>query len=305
MSINDDKKYDLIIVGGGPAGLSAALVASSNFLSCVVIEKESTVGGQIHLADAPVLDVLGQPASNGPELIANFQAQVRVRQEIETKCNTQVIKIDRDNEAWRVECDDGAALRGKSVLLATGTCPRPWGVQGAEALTSTEHARDELAQFAGQAVAVIGGGDEASDLAVCLSKIGAKVHLLVRSTLRARPRFAEPLLAREDIKILENTVVSTMEKAGDTWRLQLSADQSLEVSEIFVRIGVQRVVPDVHPRPEFLSDGRLKIDDQGRTSVPGLYAAGDLSRRPQQWYVAVAMADGVMAARAAEDDAAV
>ena len=305
MSTIDDKKWDLIIVGGGPAGLSAALVASSNFLSCLVIEKESAIGGQIHLADAPVLDVLGQPASNGAELIESFQAQVRERQAIETRCNTQVIKAEKVDETWQVECDDGAVLTGTSLLLATGTCPRPWGVDGAEALASTEHARDELTQFAGQPVAVIGGGDEASDLAVCLSEIGAKVHLLVRSTLRARPRFAEPLLARKDIKILENTVVSTMEKAGDNWRLHLSSDEPIEVSQIFVRIGVQRVVPDVHPRPEFLSDGRLKIDDQGRTSVPGLYAAGDLSRRPQQWYVAVAMADGVMAARAAEDDAAV
>ena len=296
------EKRDLVVIGGGPAGLSAALVASSNFMTCLVLEKSLVIGGQIRLADAPVLDVLGQPADNGLALIEHFRGQIEERSEVSIRCGAGVQTISRTEQGFSLKLDNDQDLIANAIILATGTQPRTLNIPGSDVINSHEHARSIVDEFAGKSVTVIGGGDEASDIAVCLAKAGAKVSVLVRSKLRARPRFSEPLLATEGIEILEEVQATSIESAGAGHTLHLSNGETLAAAEIFVRIGVELAIPDIEPAPNRHEDGRLKIDDFGRTSIPGLYAAGDICRHPEQWYVAVAMADGTIAARAVEDD---
>lgn len=295
---------DFIIIGGGPAGLSAALVAASNQLPCLILEQSSALGGQIRLADAPVLDVLGRRAKNGKKLIKRFCRQIHKRDSIKTRCLSEIVRIRRETACLRLELADGREYSARAVLLATGTRLRQLNIPGEDNLDTFDSARSAMHEYAGQSVVVVGGGDEAADLARCLAEKGAAVTMVLRAHLRARPRFAEPLRSQTGVKLIENVQLSKIEGQAGQRILTLDNRKIIEATEVFIRIGVEPVIPHIEPAIKQASDGRISVDAHGRTSVAGLYAAGDLCRLPEHRYVSVAIADGVIAARTIESQLA-
>lgn len=301
------KDWEFVVVGAGPAGLSAALVASGNGVSTLVLEASPEVGGQISRADARVGDVLGQPVDDGAALAERLRAHARAAGfPIRTGAAVRGIR----NVGGRFELDlvDGEALNARCVLVATGTRPRQLGVPGEARLARDAHARALANGLAGQSAVVVGGGDEAVDTARCLAEAGVRVTLLVRVALRARPRFADPLLARDDVEIRCGARVEAFEWSQGAEPLpsdrleavRLTGGERLQADAAFVRIGAEPVLPPMDPMPECHFDGRLVVDGSGQTSVPGLYAAGDVVRPGAQRYVVVACADGTLVGRAVE-----
>lgn len=294
------RTWDLVVMGGGPAGASAALVAGTNGLRTCLLEAGPALGGQLHWADAPILDVLGHPRASGPELAASFEPQL-LAAGVELRTNTRVDALDRAGDGLLVRLEGGETLRARRVLLATGLRRRTLGVEG-EALT--EQARSPRLQaeaYRGRRVVVVGGGDEAADTARGLGAVGARVTLLARAALRARPTFARPLRAEPAVSIWEGAKVARIVRTEDgALRVELEDGRRLEADAVFVRIGAEPQLPRLGFELRRYEDGRIAVERGGQTSAPGVFAAGDLVYDRGERYVSMAMGSGAVAARAIE-----
>lgn len=290
---------DFVVVGGGPAGLSATLVAHGNAVGVALLEGGPRLGGQLWEADAPIIDVLGQPARDGAELVARLEAHLRgVGAALRTSCRVVAVRSVGDRQL--LELEGGERLEARAVLLATGHRRRRLEIPGAELVTEGP-ARKLAPGLAGRDVVVIGAGDEGADTARCLAEAGARVHLVARSGVKARPLFAEPLARTPGVTLHQGLGVDAFLGAGQLEAVVLSDGHRLPAEAVFVRVGVEPALPELSPAPACGADGILIVDAWGRTSVPGLYAAGDIARPRGQWYVAAALGDGAIVARAVEE----
>lgn len=294
---------DFAVVGGGPAGMSAALVASLNLVDTLLLERSLRLGGQVRWADAPVPDLLGGPAEHGDELADRFAAHL-LGSGAEVRTDTPVAAIRLVEEGFRLTLAAGEELTARRVLLATGLTHRRLGVPGEALANRLDRPRKALDGFRGQAIAVVGGGDEASSLATDLAVHGARVTLLVRHEMRARPKYGDAVRRQPGVDIRLGAVVAELEEDGARLAVELTSGDRLAADECFVRIGVEPALPVLEPRPEQRADGRVRVDAELRTSCPGLFAAGDLVRPAGEHYIATALADGAVVARRVEADLA-
>jgi thioredoxin reductase len=285
--------HDLLIVGAGPAGLSAGLVARGNGLDVHVLEAEREPGGQLRLADHPVVDVLGRPAVDGPALVAELAAHARAAG-VPLTLGHPVRAISRMAEHFVVRGPGEVERHARVVLLATGTRRRSLGVPGEEL-----RARRPPPAWLGQRVVVIGGGDEAVTTAIELARQGVEVTLVARAELRARPPFVRELSAEPRVEVLHHDTLVRFE-AG---RVLLGSGRERAAVHVLVRVGVEVVVPPLalEPLPARTTDGRLVVDADHQTTVPRLFAAGDCTVEGSARYAAVAIGHGAQVARFVEE----
>lgn len=295
--------WDVIIVGGGPAGLAAAIYTAREKLSTLVVEAGVT-GGMMALT-ANVDNYPGYPlGSTGFEIAKNMTDQAKA-------CGAQ-LKYGRVESLQAVDglyqlMVDGQMLVARTVLLATGTTNRKLGLEREDSLIGQGvHycATCDGAFYQDKIVAVIGGGNSAVEEALFLTRFASKIHLLVRNQLTATPVLQQALrVAIEAGKIelhLETSVKQI--KMADGVFAGLEIDQAgqshdLVVDGMFVFIGLV-------PKTEFLA-GQVVVDDQGfikinaqhQTSLPGVFAAGDIVSGSLK-QIAIAVGDGVQAALA-------
>jgi thioredoxin reductase len=296
------ERFDLVVVGGGPAGLSAALVAADADLAVVVLEAAPRIGGQLRSADHPIGDLLGLPAPNGESILRAVEAQVRSSR-LDVRLGQRVVRVAPAAEGLTVELDAAEPLGARRVLLATGLVPRVLGVPGEAELSVPGRVREAAARFAGRRVIVVGGGDEAANTACVLAAAGAKVVLLVRDRLRARRAFRSELWASPRVEVRTGSPIRAFEGSGG--RLEavlLASGERIAADAAVVRIGAEPVLPKVEPLLVAWPDGRVRTDDAGRTSAPRVFAAGDLVVTAERRYVAVAMGLGTIAARAIAEE---
>lgn len=295
--------WDVIIVGGGPAGLAAAIYTAREKLSTLVVEAGVT-GGMMALT-ANVDNYPGYPlGSTGFEIAKNMTDQAKA-------CGAQ-LKYGRVESLQAVDglyqlMVDGQMLVARTVLLATGTTNRKLGLEREDSLIGQGvHycATCDGAFYQDKIVAVIGGGNSAVEEALFLTRFASKIHLLVRNQLTATPVLQQALrVAIEAGKIelhLETSVKQIKMTDGVFAGLEIDqAGQShdLVVDGMFVFIGLV-------PKTEFLS-GQAAVDDQGfikintqhQTNLPGVFAAGDIVSGSLK-QIAIAVGDGVQAALA-------
>ncbi|MEM7582779.1 MAG: NAD(P)/FAD-dependent oxidoreductase [Acidobacteriota bacterium] len=299
---------DLVIVGGGPAGMSAALVASLNGLDTLLLERSPRLGGQVRWADAPVPDLLGGAAEDGNQLADRFAAHLATsRADVRLEVAVSHIELAEDaaaGTAARLELVGAAPVAARRVLLATGMAHRRLNVPGEDLANRVDSPRQVPERWREREIVVVGGGDESSSLATDLADLGARVTFLVRSRLRARPLFRDAVVAQPRVDIREGAVVKQLASDGARIRVELTSGEALSVDDGFVRIGVEPAIPSLTPAIELRSNGHVRVDEQGRTSHPHLFAAGDLVRSPGQHYIAAALAGGTLAARTVEEDLA-
>lgn len=302
----EDKRKDLIIIGSGPAGLSAAVYAQRAMLDQVVIEKGFS-GGQI-VTTEQVDNYLGLFGENGYDLAMRFKDhadQLGV-----PFLEAEVTQIADAGDHKEVHLESGGVLTAKAVILATGANHKLLGVPGEADLTGagvSYCATCDGAFFRNKIVAVVGGGDVALEDALYLSKLCEKVYLIHRrDELRGAKVLQQRVFDAENIEFLGSSQITRItgtnmveqitvedKKSGDT--------RDIALSGVFIAVGME-------PQ-NALVQGLTALDDAGyiiagedcRTSVPGIYAVGDI-RTKQLRQVVTAVADGAVAVSSLEQD---
>ena len=293
--------YDVVIVGGGPAGLTAGLYASRAGLKSLMVER-MIIGGQI-MTTTMVENYPGFPGGiDGPELMQRFQEHC-MEYGLESRSGEVTGLVDEGKT--KLLTIDGEELRCRSVIIASGAEPSKLGLDREEELTGrgvSYCATCDGAFFRNVEVAVIGGGDTAAEEALFLTRFASKVYLIHRrDQLRATRILQDRLNANEKVEILWNKVIDTIE--GDNTGLtgvtlkdtQTGINCNLALSGMFVAIGVV-------PKAEFLAgiltldpDGYVQAGEECITSMPGVFAAGDVRKKILK-QVATAVGDGAVAA---------
>ena len=295
--------YDLIIIGSGPAGLSAAVYGKRAGLKLLVLEKAPMSGGQI-LNTYEVDNYLGLPGINGFDMGMQFRAHAD-KLGVEFR-EAEVAEICDRGESKLVKTDIGE-FEAKTVILATGAVHAHLNVPGEEELSGmgvSYCATCDGAFFRGRTVAVVGGGDVALEDAIYLARTCEKVYLIHRrDELRGAMVLQEELKRLENVEILYHTVVEEIAGTDAVQGLRIrdtgsGAESELAVQGVFIAVGI-------HPNTE-LVQGLLTLDEGGyisagedcATAVPGLFAAGDVRKKPLRQII-TAVADGANAAVAA------
>ena len=295
--------YDLIIIGSGPAGLSAAVYGKRAGLNLLVLEKNPMSGGQV-LNTYEVDNYLGMPGINGFDMGMQFR-QHADKLGVEFR-EAEVSKI-QDMGNKKIVRTDGEALETKSVILATGAVHAHLGVPGEEELAGmgvSYCATCDGAFFRGRTVAVVGGGDVALEDAIYLARTSEKVYLLHRrDELRGAMVLQEELKSLPNVEILYSHVVEEIqgEDAVEGIRiknLKTGETSVLPVAGVFVAVGIRPGTELVRELTACDEGGYVLAGEDCATQVPGLYAAGDVRKKPIRQIV-TAVADGANAAMAA------
>lgn len=297
----DGAIYDLIILGGGPAGLTAALYAARKKLRLLLLTKE--IGGQVVLT-SEIENYMGYPLVTGSELMAKFDAQIRAFLSEDTLRYAAVTGLKRAGNGFLVESEQGV-FQTRTVLIATGKRPRKLGVPGEESLRGrgvSYCATCDGPFFCGKDVAVVGGGNSALQAALELVKHAARVYLVDRSGYRAEPVVVDKVLREERIIRLHGRRARAIEGAQTVERFSLETQageaETLAVQGVFVEVGLEPNTGFLDPSFVALNErAEIAVDCRCRTNVPGVFAAGDVTDSVDKQII-IAAGDGAKAALA-------
>lgn len=302
--------YDVVIIGGGPAGLSAGLYAARGKMSTLILEKEKA-GGQIVTTD----EVANYPGSmenaTGPKLIDRMVEQCN---EFGAKFEKDTIKEIKVDEPIKVLVGEKATYKAKSIIIASGAKPRLIGVPGEKELTGkgvSYCATCDADFFTDLEVFVIGGGDSAVEEAIFLTKFARKVTIVHRrDELRAAKSIQEKAFKNPKIDFLWDTVVEEIKGDGIVESVVFKNVKTNELTEytadeedgtfgIFVFVGYLPATGIFKGIVDMDEAGYIITDDNMKTNIPGVFAAGDCRVKALR-QVITAAADGAIAATQAE-----
>lgn len=275
---------DIAIIGGGPAGLAAALYAARGRANTVVFES-GIPGGQIVTTDW-VENYPGFPDGlSGAELGDLMTRQAETHGAV-IRTFAPVSTITRTDDGFLLE-SEGETFPARCVIVATGAVPRKLGVPGEAEYTGrgvSWCATCDGALYRDKVVAVVGGGDAAVEEAMFLTKFASRVHLIHRrGELRATKCIQERCFANEKIEVHWSRTVAEIVGRDDkvaAVRLASTAgepDELLDLDGVFIFVGVHPTSELARSLCELSESGYIRIDHDGKTSVPGLFAAGDVT----------------------------
>lgn len=291
--------YDVIVLGGGPAGLSAALYAQRAGVSVLVLE-QTMYGGQM-MSTPDIENYPGVPKLSGVDLVMQFYQQVTdLGVEILLE-GPQSVELTGPVKEVRTAAN---TYRGRTVIIANGAQRRKLGVPGEEALAGSGIsycATCDGALYKGKEVAIVGGGDTALEDALFLANHCSRVHLIHRrDAFRGGKLLAQAVTARENIQIHYDSV--TEEVHGDPRveaislrNVKTQETTRLEVSGVFVAIGLEPQNQIFAGQVELDPAGYILAGEDCRTNLPGVYAAGD-TRTKTIRQIVTAASDGAIAA---------
>ena len=297
--------FDVIIIGGGPAGMTAGLYASRACLKTLMLEK-MIMGGQM-MTTTLVENWPGYPGGiEGPELMMKFQEHC-----VEFGLETGYGMVEKiiDNGATKTLIVDGEEKTCKAVIIATGVIPRKLGLKDEESLVGrgvSYCATCDGAFFRNVPIAVIGGGDTAAEEAMFLTRFASKVIMVHRrDELRATKILRERVAKNPKIEMAWNSVVDELHSdnsglTGATLRdTKTGETRQIEVQGMFVAVGVTPTTGFVKDQLELTEDGYIKAGEDTNTNIPGIYVAGDC-RTTILRQVSTAVGDGAVSALMAE-----
>lgn len=296
--------YDTIIIGSGPAGLSAAIYAQRACLDTIVIEKNGISGGQV-LNTWEVDNYPGFPGVTGFELSRQFREHAnklgaRVVQD-------EVVQVELSGNVKKVVCEE-ETYEARCVILASGAHHRTLEVPGEEELRGagvSYCATCDGAFFRGRTVAVVGGGDAALEDAIFLARMCEKVYIVHRrDKLRGAKRLQERLQALENIEFVWNSETAAIEGDGQVEALRLrqtktGEERRLDVDGVFIAVGIAPESELYAGQLELDEQGYIRADESGQTSVPGVFAAGDVRTKALR-QILTAASDGANCVASAE-----
>lgn len=296
--------YDLVIIGGGPAGLTAGLYASRARLNVILLEKV-VPGGQVVTTDW-IENYPGFPEGiSGPDLVQKMTAQV---QKFDLKIETNaVVSMDLSEPIKKITLSD-RVITTHAIIIASGASPKKLGVPGEDTFYGkgvSACATCDGPFFKDSVVAAVGGGDTAVQESLFLTKFAKKVYLIHRrDQLRAEAILQERALANEKIEFLWDSVLTGIKGLTDVEKISVQNLKTGDTKEIavegcFIWVGIL-------PNAEFLPEvveldqyGFIIVDTNMQTSVAGVYAAGDVRSTPLR-QIATAVGDAAIAAFSAE-----
>lgn len=311
-----DKIYDVIIIGGGPAGLTAGLYCSRARLQTLIIEK-SKLGGQIvlthEIANYPGAVVGQHDEPSGIEVISRMKEQAE-KFGTEIQVGKEVLDVDLEGKVKTITCKDGTIFKAKAIIIATGAIPRELGVPGEKALKGrgvSYCATCDGAFFEDLEVIVIGGGNSAVEEAMFITTFASKVTIVQNlSHLTADAIAIEAAKKNDKIHYIFDSVVESIEGDGMVEAITLKNTQTNEVTRIeaneedgtfgvFVFVGYIPQTKLFEGKLTLDQWGYIECDDALKTSIDGVFCAGDL--RPKLLrQVITAASDGATAAFAAQ-----
>jgi len=290
--------YDLMIIGGGPAGLAASVYAARKQLNTLLISID--IGGQVNKT-LGVENYMGYQFIEGPELIDKFQTQVS-QFPIDQKIGYKVSRLEKLDDGFEAISEAGDRYQAKAVIYAAGKSPRKLNVPGEAELTGrgvTYCAICDGPVFSGQRVAVVGGGNSALEAALDMVKIAEHVDLVSLTPLTGDAILIDKLSAAKNLSIFTEYQTEKIEGQGFVSGmlirdLKSSEGKRLELTGVFIEIGLTPNSEAVSGLVELNKWGEVPISCSCETGIPGLYAAGDVTDVPEKQIV-VAAGEGAKA----------
>lgn len=283
LKTQNSKPFDVIIIGGGAAGMSAAMWADELGLSSIIIEESGELGGQLLWIYNPIENHLGIKAKDGRELRDVFLKQIENRK-FQIKIRAKISDLDLENK--QVFLQSGEVFSAKSIIIATGVRRQKLGIEGEEKFQNKgilHSGKRDQTLVQNKKVVIIGGGDAAIENALILSETAAEIVVIHRrKDFRARKEFLEK--ARNNSKIFFMTETAPTKIFGDETIEKIEVQylvtkeiSTLSADAILLRIGVV-------PNSEMFSDkilldksGYIKIDSLGETNIEKVFAIGDVA----------------------------
>lgn len=291
--------YDLLIIGSGPAGLGAAIYGERAGMKLAVIDRSPISGGQV-LTTYEVDNYLGMPEISGSDISERFREHAdKLGVEF---IMAEVTAIENLGETKLVHTDEGD-FEAKAIVLATGAAHAMLGVEGEMQLAGmgvSYCATCDGAFFRGRTVAVVGGGDVAVEDAIFLAGICKKVYLIHRrDSLRAADSLQKKLMTFTNVEILWNNEVLKIQGEDMVEALtivdnQTKEEQILEVNGIFIAVGILPNTKNFLGLIDMDEQGYILADESCATSVPGIFAAGDIRKKALRQII-TAVSDGANA----------
>jgi thioredoxin reductase (NADPH) len=295
--------YDVVIIGSGAAGYAAALYCVRYKLKTIVIGNQE--GGQSALAH-DIENYPGFESIKGPELMKKFKEHAE-KYGSETKMDEVKDIIRNEDGTFSLPLSySGETVQTRSIILSMGTKTRKLGAPGENELDGkgvTYCATCDGFFFRGRVTAIVGGGDSAITSALYLADICPKVYMIVRKDkMRAEPIWIEKLEAKENVEILYNSSVVQFHGKEKLEKVELNGERFLEdVEGVFIEIGSDPNTSLVE-KFQFEKDkgGFLLVNDSQTTSIPGIFAAGDITSQSNHFHqIATAIGEGAVAANSA------
>lgn len=293
-----EETFDVIIIGGGPAGLSAALYSARRALKTLVITRD--IGGQA----SKTPEIENYP---GIEKISGIALAMEIKKQAE-KFGAKIIfeetsKIEKKNEVFDVSTLRGK-YTGKTIILASGKKPRELGAEGEEKLKGkgvSYCATCDVPFFKDKVVAVVGGGNSALDAALLAEKYCKKVYIVHRrASFTAEEVLIEKVKSSKKIEVIFDDEVTRVNGENHVESISLMNSKEISVDGLIVEVGYivdRSLVKDL---VEIDEKNQIVADSLQNTSVPGIFAAGDITQTPYK-QIAVSAAEGVKAALSSYD----
>lgn len=291
--------YDIIIIGAGPAGLTAAVYAARKQLKVLLVSRD--IGGQMNWT-LGIENYMGYQFVEGPELMLKFEQQVK-QFPIDTLIGEDARSVKKIDNGFEVHTEEGTVKQGLSIIISTGKRPRPLNVPGEKELMGrgvSHCATCDGPFFRNLKVAVIGGGNSALEAADDLIKISEHIYLISLTPLTADPVLIDRVKTSPKVTILTEHEILEI-KGNDSTKGIIVRDinskeiKNFDVVGVFIEIGL---IPNSHIVKDIVTlneSGEIMINSANETGVAGLYAAGDVTNVPEKQIV-VAAGEGAKAA---------
>lgn len=297
------KIYDVIIIGSGPAGMTAGIYCARKGLNSLIIGKE--IGGQVSKS-AEIENYTGIGKTTGTDLTKSFHEHIKQFANITHLHDVSVVDVKKNKSLFIIKTDNKKYYQAKSVIIASGRNPRQLGISGEKEYKNKGVSYCEVCDgplFKNKKTAVIGGGNSGLEAALSLANLCPKVYILeFLPQLKADKILQDKIKQQKNIEVITNVQVT--EVLGDKFvtslkykNRQTNKEKLIKIAGVFIEIGWIPSI-DFDKISKKNKQNEIITDKQGRTSIDGLFAAGDITD-VGYWQIIIAAGEGAKAALSA------